>query len=64
MRLYPDRCCISGRVGILRSHHGSNGRFFVIPGGWVTSAPRKITGSLKTLGRILGTRILLTPPNL
>jgi hypothetical protein len=27
-------------------------------GGWVTSAPRKITGSLKTFGRMLGTKIL------
>merc|ERR1739848_136099 len=33
-------------------------------GGCVTSAPRKITGSLKTFGRMLGTKILLTPPNL
>ena len=27
-------------------------------GGCVTSAPRKITGSLKTFGRMLGTKIL------
>lgn len=33
-------------------------------GGWVTSAPRNITGSLNTFGLILGTRMLLMPPNL
>ncbi|RNA31905.1 hypothetical protein BpHYR1_001807 [Brachionus plicatilis] len=34
-------------------------------GGWVTSAPINITGSLNTLsGRCVGTKILLTPPNL
>ena len=30
----------------------------------MTSAPRKMTGSLKILGLMLGTRIELTPPNL
>ena len=33
-------------------------------GGWVTSAPRKMTGSLKIFGLMLGTRIELTPPSL
>jgi hypothetical protein len=33
-------------------------------GGCVTSAPRKMTGSLKILGLMLGTRIEFTPPNL
>lgn len=32
-------------------------------GGCVTSAPRKITGSLKTFGLMFGTRILLIPPS-
>ena len=32
-------------------------------GGWVTSAPRKMTGSLKTFGLIEGTRMELTPPS-
>merc|ERR1719376_435920 len=32
-------------------------------GGCVTSAPRKITGSLNTLGRMLGTRMEFIPPN-
>ena len=36
---------------------------FIPAGGWVTSAPRKMTGSLKTLGRIEGTKMLLTPPS-
>ena len=30
----------------------------------MTSAPKNMTGSLKTFGRMLGTRMLLTPPNL
>ena len=33
-------------------------------GGWVTSAPRKMTGSLKTFGLMEGTRMELTPPSL
>ena len=33
-------------------------------GGWVTSAPMKITGSVKIFGLIVGTRILLIPPSL
>ena len=32
-------------------------------GGWVTSEPRKMTGSLNTFGLMLGTRILLMPPS-
>ena len=31
-------------------------------GGWVTSAPRKMTGSLKTFGLMEGRRMELTPP--
>ncbi len=33
-------------------------------GGWVTSAPKKMTGSLKIFGLMLGTKIELTPPSL
>lgn len=33
-------------------------------GGCVTSAPRKITGSLNTFGRMDGTKMELMPPNL
>lgn len=32
-------------------------------GGCVTSAPRNMTGSLNTFGRIDGTKIELMPPN-
>jgi len=32
-------------------------------GGWVTSAPMKMTGSVNIFGRIVGTKILFIPPS-
>ena len=40
-----------------------DGRWRSPAGGCVTSAPKKMTGSRKTLGRTLGNRMLLIPPS-
>uniref|UniRef100_A0A6B0UJC7 Uncharacterized protein n=1 Tax=Ixodes ricinus TaxID=34613 RepID=A0A6B0UJC7_IXORI len=65
------RCCCTRTVAAYRLGWASmlpttaaiEGFLLSPAGGCVTSAPRKMTGSLKTLGLMLGTRMLLIPPS-